>query len=74
MPPAEADTAFDQWVSRELHKVYDEVLNEPVPEELLRLVERLDPPAGSPSGDKMNGAAEHPADGAGDDIDKASKG
>ena len=43
MAPAEPDKAFDQWVSRQLHKVYDEVLNEQVPDELLRLVEHFEP-------------------------------
>ena len=38
----DTDQAFDQWVARQLHKVYDEVLSEPVPDELLRLVERID--------------------------------
>jgi len=35
-----ADPAFDRWVSRQLHKAYDEVLVEDVPPELLELVER----------------------------------
>jgi hypothetical protein len=39
------DPAFDHWVARQLHKIYDEVLSEDVPEELLRLVERRDEPA-----------------------------
>jgi hypothetical protein len=42
MAGADTDQAFDQWVARQLHKVYDEVLSEPVPDELLRLVERID--------------------------------
>jgi hypothetical protein len=42
MAVADTDQAFDQWVARQLHKVYDEVLNEPVPDELLRLVEQID--------------------------------
>ena len=74
MAAADDDQAFDQWVARQLHKVYDEVLSEPVPDELLRLVERLDAPAGSSSRDDASGAADHPADAASDEIDKASKG
>ena len=35
-----ADPAFDRWVSRQLHKAYDEVLVEDVPPALLELVER----------------------------------
>lgn len=37
VPP---DPAFDRWVSRQLHKAYDEVLVEDVPPSLLELVER----------------------------------
>jgi len=40
-PPKERkpDAAFDLWLKRGLHKLYDEVAREPLPEELLRLVE-----------------------------------
>jgi hypothetical protein len=34
------DPAFDRWVSRQLHKAYDEVLAEEVPPELLEVLER----------------------------------
>lgn len=34
------DPAFDRWVSRQLHKAYDEVLAEEVPPELLKVLER----------------------------------
>jgi hypothetical protein len=34
------DAAFDLWLQRGLHRLYDEVAREPVPEELLRLIER----------------------------------
>lgn len=43
-----SDQAFDRWVSRQLHKAYDEVLAEDVPPELLELVERW--PAAEPTG------------------------
>ena len=33
------DAAFDLWLDRGLHKLFDDVANEPVPEELLRLIE-----------------------------------
>ncbi|HEV7267184.1 MAG TPA: hypothetical protein VGN83_20055 [Falsiroseomonas sp.] len=36
------DVAFDRWLKRELGRLYDETLAEPVPEELARL---LDPTA-----------------------------
>jgi len=40
-PPQEAKTqaAFDLWLRRGLHKLYDEVVSEPIPEELLRIIE-----------------------------------
>lgn len=33
------DTAFDVWLQRSLHKLFDEVAKEPVPEDLLRLID-----------------------------------
>jgi hypothetical protein len=40
-PPKERqiDAAFDLWLQKGLHKLFDEVAQEPVPEELLRLIE-----------------------------------
>lgn len=40
-PPAERKTeaAFDIWLQRGLHKLFDDVANEPIPEELLRIIE-----------------------------------
>jgi len=35
----EADHAFDLWLQRNLHRLYDTVAKEPVPDELLRLIE-----------------------------------
>ena len=31
--------AFDLWLARGLHQIYDTVANEPVPDELLKLIE-----------------------------------
>ncbi|WP_431281597.1 NepR family anti-sigma factor [Humitalea sp. 24SJ18S-53] len=44
-PPVRArvsasDAAFDLWLQRGLHAMYDEVAKEPVPPELLALIER----------------------------------
>jgi hypothetical protein len=39
--PASNDPAFEQWVARQLHKMYDDVLAEEVPSELLQLVDRM---------------------------------
>ena len=33
------DRAFDLWLQRGLHQLYDQVAKEPLPEELLRLIE-----------------------------------
>jgi len=33
------ERAFDLWLQRGLHQLYDTVTKEPVPEELLRLIE-----------------------------------
>ncbi|MBC7800185.1 MAG: hypothetical protein H7Z10_06165 [Gemmatimonadaceae bacterium] len=42
-PPAQesrpADAAFDVWLTRGLHQIFDDVAREPVPEELLKLIE-----------------------------------
>lgn len=40
-PPREpkAEAAFDVWLQRGLHDLFDEVAQEPIPEDLLRLIE-----------------------------------
>lgn len=35
--PGEA--AFDRWLNRELTRLYDDALSEPVPDELMRLID-----------------------------------
>ncbi len=35
----QAEAAFDVWLQRGLHELFDGIANEPIPEELLRLVE-----------------------------------
>ena len=37
--PREPEDAFDLWLQRGLHELYDKIASEPVPEELLRLIE-----------------------------------
>lgn len=34
-----SETAFDQWLSRGLHQMFDDVAKEPIPDELMRLIE-----------------------------------
>jgi hypothetical protein len=36
---AKKPEAFDLWLTRGLHQIYDEVAKEPIPEELLKLIE-----------------------------------
>ncbi len=36
---AGAGTAFDVWLQRSLHQLFDTVAKEPIPEELMRLIE-----------------------------------
>jgi hypothetical protein len=31
--------AFDLWLKRGLHQIYDDVTNEPIPDDLLKLIE-----------------------------------
>lgn len=37
---AAPDVAFELWLERGLHKMYDDVASEPIPPELLELIER----------------------------------
>ncbi len=36
---AKPDEAFDKWLKKGLHQLYDTVTREPVPDDLLRLIE-----------------------------------
>lgn len=38
-PKKKRDKAFDLWLKRGLHQMFDNVANEPVPEELLKLIQ-----------------------------------
>ncbi len=39
-PGGEEAEAFDIWLQRGLHQLYDSVAKEPIPDELLRLIEQ----------------------------------
>ncbi|MGI3777589.1 MAG: hypothetical protein ACRYGC_09875 [Janthinobacterium lividum] len=39
--PAKGEAAFDLWLDRGLHKLFDAVASEPVPEEFLRMIEGI---------------------------------
>ncbi len=43
-PSDPGEVAFDRWLKRELGRLYDETLSEPVPEELSRLLDQPAPP------------------------------
>lgn len=38
-PTEGVKSAFDVWLDRGLHRMFDEVAQEPIPEELLKLIE-----------------------------------
>jgi Anti-sigma factor NepR len=40
---AMADRGFDRWLNRQLHRLYDPVLGEAVPDEMMRLLEQFEP-------------------------------
>lgn len=50
------DRAFDRWLNRQLHRLYDPVLVEAVPDEIMRLLEqfetRADPAPEKPDEDE----------------------
>ena len=33
------DAAFDNWLNRGLHQLFDDVMNEPIPPELLQILQ-----------------------------------
>ena len=37
-PKRPGEKAFDAWLDRGLHEIYDEVAREPIPDELLKLI------------------------------------
>ncbi len=37
--PKKTDAAFDIWLQKGLHQLYDDVASEPVPENILKLIE-----------------------------------
>ncbi len=41
-PPRAAQTGVDQYIAGQLKAIYDEAASEPVPDRLLKLLERLD--------------------------------
>ena len=72
------DTGFERWLNGQLHKLYDPVLDEAVPDELARLLEGFDerPGEGDPPGDGRAGEAQagEPSDQADDRPGQAGDG
>lgn len=44
LPVDRLDAAFDRWLKEQLHRLYDEVLSEDIPDEMLRLIEKFNAP------------------------------
>jgi hypothetical protein len=40
--PVPVDRGFDRWLNRQLHRLYDPVLEEQIPDELARLLEQFE--------------------------------
>jgi hypothetical protein len=38
--PKGSDRPFDMWLHKQLHAMYDEIASEPLPEDLLNLIEK----------------------------------
>ncbi len=36
------DTGFDRWLNRQLHKIYDPILDETIPDDINDLLERFE--------------------------------
>jgi len=43
------DQAFDTWLDRELQRMFNDVAREPIPEDLLRLIDSQADPASNPT-------------------------
>jgi hypothetical protein len=38
--PRSSDRPFDMWLHKQLHAMYDEIANEPLPDDLLNLIDK----------------------------------
>jgi hypothetical protein len=55
---AVAEAAFDLWLNRGLHQLYDDVAREPIPDELLRIIEADRSRTGAGGDDPIKAEAE----------------
>ena len=53
--PRPADSAFDVWLNRGLHQLFDDVANEPVPDNLLNLIQGAAEPGDKRPGETKTG-------------------
>ena len=42
------DPSKGDWIGKQLRRVYDEALSEPLPDDLMSLLRRIDKPTGTP--------------------------
>lgn len=52
--PKASERPFDMWLQKQLHAMYDEITNEPLPDDLLNLIDK------DAAREKQNGASEEP--------------
>lgn len=52
-----SERGFERWLNRQLHRLYDPVLSEAVPDEIMRLLDQFDerPKPPGPNGSDENG-------------------
>ncbi|MFO1071601.1 MAG: hypothetical protein U1E17_02640 [Geminicoccaceae bacterium] len=43
--PEELDEGFDRFLNRQLHQLFDPILAEPVPSDLMKLIEQFEEPS-----------------------------
>lgn len=41
-PQAKFNPAFDAWLETKLHKIFDSVASEPLPQDLVKLLDQID--------------------------------
>lgn len=47
--PEKLDDGFDRFLNRQLHQLFDPILAEPVPDDLMKLIEQFEEPTGQAS-------------------------
>jgi hypothetical protein len=55
--PKTGERPFDMWLQKQLHAMYDEITNEPLPDDLLNLIDK------DAAREKQNGASDNPSAG-----------